>query len=246
MNKVIDDSYLYEDSTTLRNLLHIRDQKALEVAEAEISSANMMLLYEKGFSSFSSSGIKMIHKALFRDIYDWAGAFRIINVMKRESLLAGKSVWYANVADIESDLDKGWATINKVNWADLDAINFAKTLSRTFPALWQAHPFRDGNTRTVVMLMTFFVEHYGFFFDQELFAASAGYVRNAFVMACWGEHSEYEHLERILIDTISDSQTYQNENADSLFTVERTRAEVYEKYATEDYQPIPHEYRMEE
>jgi len=246
MSKVINDPYLYEDSTILRNLLNIRNQKALEIAEAEISSANMMLLYEKGFTNFSSAGMKMIHKALFRDIYDWAGDFRIINVMKRESLLAGKSVWYASVADIESDLDKGLATINNIDWANLDAISFAKNLSRTFPALWQAHPFRDGNTRTIVMLMTFFVEYYGFFFDQELFAASAGYVRNAFVMACWGEHSEYEHLERILIDTISDSPISQNENIDSLFTTDRTRAEVYEKYATEGYQPIPHEYRMDE
>jgi len=50
----MNDPYLYENTTILRNLLNIREQKALEIAEAEISSANIMLLYEKGFSDFSS------------------------------------------------------------------------------------------------------------------------------------------------------------------------------------------------
>ena len=45
------------------------------------------------------------------------------------------------------------------------------------------------------MLITFFVEHYGYFFDQELISANAGYVRNAFVLASLGEYSEYEALE---------------------------------------------------
>ena len=40
---------------------------------------------------------------------------------------------------------------------------------------------REGNTRTVVMMMTFFVEYHGYFMDQELMAASAGYVRDSFV-----------------------------------------------------------------
>jgi len=49
-------------------VLVLVEKKALEIAEAEISSANMMLLYEKGFSDFSTNGIKEIHKAFF-EIY---------------------------------------------------------------------------------------------------------------------------------------------------------------------------------
>jgi len=167
-----------------------------------------------------------------------------MNIMKRENLLAGKSVWYANVEDIERDLDAGWASINKIDWNNLDVKDFAKNLAHTFATLWQSHPFRDGNTRTIVMMMTFFVEHHGFYFDQELFAASAGYVRKSFVLACWGEYSEYEPLERILIDTITDKPLPQITSLDITFAEER--AEVYEKYSTEDYQPVPHEYRADE
>jgi len=92
--------------------------------------------------------------------------------------------------------------------------------------------------------MTFFVEYYGLYFDQELLAASAGYVRKSFVLACWGEHSEYDHLERILIDTISSEPIPQVDNLDIAFNSDR--AEVYKKYSTEDYQPIPHEYRADD
>ena len=241
MDDYKNDPYVYENTNVLRNLLNIQERKALEIAEAEISSANMMLLYENGFSDFSTNGVKEIHRAIFRDIYDWAGVFRIMNIMKRENTLAGKSVWYANASDIECDLDKAWVIINKIDWSSLDANEFAKNLAHSFPALWQAHPFRDGNTRTIVMMMTFFVEHHGFYFDQELFAASAGYVRKSFVLACWDEYSEYEHLERILIDTISDKPLPQVTSLDIAFAADR--AEVYEKYSTEGYEPVPHEYR---
>ena len=61
----MNDSYLYENSTILKNLLGITDEKELDIAEAELSRANMMLLYENGFSDFSSNGICFIHKELF-------------------------------------------------------------------------------------------------------------------------------------------------------------------------------------
>ena len=42
------DIYLYDDAPILRNTLQIKDEKTLELIEAEQSRANMMLLYEQG------------------------------------------------------------------------------------------------------------------------------------------------------------------------------------------------------
>ena len=84
------DLYLIENSTVLENLLGITDEKELDQAEAELSRANMMLLYEKGFDDFSSGGFCFIHKFLFGDVYEWAGEYRKINIQKRETLLAGQ------------------------------------------------------------------------------------------------------------------------------------------------------------
>ncbi|HOJ09580.1 MAG TPA: hypothetical protein PK733_03195 [Clostridiales bacterium] len=50
----MNDPYLYEGSSVLRNLLNIHDEKELDIAEAELSQANMMLLYEQGFDDFST------------------------------------------------------------------------------------------------------------------------------------------------------------------------------------------------
>ena len=229
------DLYLIENSTVLKNRLGITDEKELDLAEAELSRANMMLLYEKGFHDFSSGGFCFIHKFLFGDVYEWAGEYRKINIQKREALLAGKSVWYSNVTEIGRDLDNAFQAIHQVKWQALSKDDFAEQVARHFPALWQVHPFREGNTRTTVMLMNFFVEYYGYFFDQELMADSAGYVRNSFVLACLGEHSEFEHLDRILKEAISTEPI----NYDKRRELSK---EKREKYKSDNYIPVKHEY----
>lgn len=72
----MNDLYLISNSTVLKNLLGITNEKELDLAEAELSRANMMLLYENGFSDFSSGGFCFIHKFLFGDVYEWAGQYR--------------------------------------------------------------------------------------------------------------------------------------------------------------------------
>ena len=234
------DPYFYNDCPVLRNLLNIRDEAELDKAEAELSRARMMLLYNDGFSDFSEASLSKIHRYLFGDVYDWAGEYRKINVIKRERLLAGQSVWYSNCEDIERDLRHVWTRFRRTKWAGISKRQFVRKVSRLFPALWQVHPFREGNTRTVVMLLTFFVEAHGYNFDQELMAQSAGYVRNAFVLASLNQNSEYQHLEKILMDAITTEPSLsQEESSEADSTHER-----YEKYKT-DYRPEKHEYYQE-
>ena len=234
----MNDLYLIENSTVLKNLLGITNEKELDLAEAELSRANMMLLYENGFDDFSSSGFCFIHKALFGDVYEWAGQYRKINIKKREQLLAGQSVWYSDCINIETDLNNAWKNIGKVKWDKLSREDFAKQIARLFPALWQVHPFREGNTRTTVMMMTFFIEHYGYYFDQILMAESAGYVRDSFVLASLGENAEYEHLEKILLDAICTEPI----DYDDVTIADENKKERYEKYKSKDYIPAKHEY----
>ena len=169
----MNDIYLYEDVPVLKNKFGIKDEKTLDLVEAEQSRASMMLLYEHGFHDFSNRGVKKIHRTLFEDVYEWAGNYRVINIIKREPVLEGQSVWYSNAEDIPHDLKCAWDEIHQVEWISLSKEDFAKEIAHKFPKIWRVHPFREGNTRTVVMLMTFFVEHYGYYFDQELLAQSA-------------------------------------------------------------------------
>lgn len=234
------DPYLYEGSTVLRNKLDILDEKALDLVEAEQSRAKMMVLYKRGFQNFSPAGLCEIHEFLFGGVYSWAGQYRIINIEKRERLLGGRSVWYSNDENIPQDLESAFQSIRSLKWECFSREAFVHYLAQCFPRLWQIHPFREGNTRTVVMMLTFFVEQYGYYMDQELMAESAGYVRDAFVMASLDQYAEREHLERILLDAVCDEPILYDE--DSLKSIEsaQQRRERYRKYKSEDYVPQPH------
>ena len=83
----MSDSYLYEDVPVLRNKLDIRDERTLDLIEAEQSRANMMLLYERGFEDFSPNGLREIHRFLFEDVYEWAGSIEL-SISKN-----GKDCW---------------------------------------------------------------------------------------------------------------------------------------------------------
>ena len=72
----MSDPYLYEEIPVLKNKLDIRVEETLALVEAELSRANMMLLYEQGFHDFSPDGLRFVHQELFGDIYDWAGQYR--------------------------------------------------------------------------------------------------------------------------------------------------------------------------
>ena len=233
------DIYLQDNSNVLKNKLGITDENALDKAESMMVRTRMALLYNSGFSEFSTTGICKLHKILFGDVYDWAGKYREINIQKCERILVGKSVWYSNWDTIDRDLNKIWKKINAVDWQSLNREDFAKKIAKLFSAIWQVHPFREGNTRTTVMMIALFVEHYGYYFDYELISSSAGYVRNAFVLSCLGEYSEFEHLEKILIDAISNEPI---EDTDIGDLESKTKETKYKKYYTGDYKPTPHEY----
>lgn len=60
----------------------------------------------------------------------------------------------------------------------------------------------------------------------------------AFVLTSLGEHSEYEHLEKILLDAIC-IEPIEYTNSD---IVSKDKTEKYEKYKSKNYTPTKHEY----
>ena len=88
--------------------------------------------------------------------------------------------------------------------------------------------------------LTFFVEHYGYYMDQELLASCAGYVRDAFVMASLDQYSEYEHLEKILSDAICEDPVEYSADFLDLPASNDSVNGKYAKYQKERYEPQPH------
>ncbi len=142
-----DDRHLYPGSEVLINLLGITDQVELDDAEAsivllatlEISRAPLQEPAEGPDFAY----LQMIHEALFRDIYSWAGTVRDVDISKGGSR-------FANWRFIEQEGARLAAIIRRESWlAGLAAGRFAERMAWYMGELNVLHPFRDGNGRAL-------------------------------------------------------------------------------------------------
>jgi cell filamentation protein len=197
------DPYLYEDVPVLRNLLNIKDTDVLERAEADITSIKLLVVDGAAQSSvFDLSRLLAIHKHIFGDIYEWAGTIRNISIVKGERVLGGDTVRYSQPDDIKRDITATMKKLNNTNWPSLGVQETAEVFAKLIAALWQTHPFREGNTRTVITFATQFAEAHSFRMDKTLLKDSAAYVRDALVKASDGQYSEYQVLVKRFADAI--------------------------------------------
>ena len=202
------DPYLYPDSETLINLFDERDEQKLAEIEAAYTTLRLRQLCdesEKGVFNFKH--LCQIHQFIFQDIFHWAGQPRIINIEKAEAALGGISVEYSNVNDITNHATAVCEKMNNLSWELLHADEKAEQFSKYMAELWKVHPFREGNTRTIITFCCDFAEQKGFPLNRELFKDNSIYVRRALVAASaiftdMGDLSQPQHLIRIVRDAI--------------------------------------------
>ena len=197
------DPYLFEDAPVLKNLLGIKDAKLLEQVEADITAFYFLdvdgVVKSMGFDL---PRLLAIHKYIFGDIYEWAGTLRSIPMVKGERVLGGDSVRYSKPDKIERDCIVTLEKLNSMDWTIFGVRETAEIFAKMIAKLWQVHPFREGNTRTVITFATQFSEAQGFRMDKTLLKDSAAYVRDALVKASDGQYSEYKYLSEIFEDAI--------------------------------------------
>ena len=199
----MNDVYLYDDIPVLCNKLNIKDAKELEKAESDITFIKLTDI-DRAIDSgkFDYQRLLDIHKYIFGEIYEWAGTARVIPIAKGERVLGGDTVRYSEPDDIERDCNKVIAKLNKTGWSKLSIDETADLFSKLIAELWQVHPFREGNTRSVVTFATQFAEAHGFTMDKILLKESADYVRDALVKASDGQYSEFQYLIKVFKDAI--------------------------------------------
>lgn len=74
----------YPNTTVLINRFDIRNQKQLSLVEQKlVTGLAAQLEQEVSFENVDFAFYKGLHKALFGDLYDWAGTVRKITVSKK-------------------------------------------------------------------------------------------------------------------------------------------------------------------
>jgi cell filamentation protein len=136
------DPYVYPESNVLRNLRDIHDAGQLSKFEAIATTRRTVELeHEPIQGRFDARHLQAIHRRIFQDVYEWAGAFRTVNISK-----SGDP--FAFVEHIVSSLDKTFAELKKkLHPGGSDPDRFALRGAYYLGEINAVHPFREGNGR---------------------------------------------------------------------------------------------------
>jgi len=201
------DPYLYPDCPVLRNNLGIKDAELLDKAEVEFScNALNHLLTNPINGNYDFEHLCKFHALIFGDVYDWAGLPRIVPMEKQEAVLGYMSIIYSQPRDIERKATEVLDELRKIKWADLEINEVMRLFSDGLAELWKIHPFREGNTRTIVTFMCQFIEKEGVPLDRKLFERNAAFLRSALVAATAvfpdGDYRNLDYLYKIVKTSI--------------------------------------------
>ncbi|MBD5476276.1 MAG: hypothetical protein HDR17_09935 [Lachnospiraceae bacterium] len=211
------DPYFYPGTEILKNRLGIMDDRRLREAEADYVSLNLAeLARDDTVRIFDFNTLCQMHYRIFRDIFEWAGKPRIINIEKAENALNGISIEYSDVFDIERDAQSVLKDMNLYGWKQASFEETVRNFSGFMANLWKTHPFREGNTRTIVTFCALFIEAQGIYIESELFKDNARYMRDALVAASaifsdLGDRRKPEYLYRIVGDAMERGKEIEGE-----------------------------------
>ena len=188
----------------------VRTETENETKEADIVSARITkLLGEKAFQ-FSPAEWITIHRRLFEGVFDHAGQIRQYNISKKEWILNGETVIYADFNSIKDTLDYDFATEKQFSYEGMSVEASIKHLEKFASDIWQIHPFGEGNTRATAVFMIKYMKTFGFRVNNDAFEKNSWYFRNALVRANYnniqkGIHSTTKFLEMFFFNLLLDT-----------------------------------------
>ncbi len=76
--------------------------------------------------------------------------------------------------------------------------------------MWKVHPFREGNTRTIITFVCDFADEHGFKINRSLLEKNSVYLRTSLVAANAvfkdiGDKSQIQYLYKIILDAIANN-----------------------------------------
>lgn len=168
-----------------------QEQIAERIKECDIVTNRIVELLESPGITFSPISLKIIHGYLFKDIYGHAGKFRDYNISKKEEILNGETVKYANFYEIEGILEYDFTKEKKTGYANLEKEEVLNRITEFTSSIWQVHPFGEGNTRTTAVFIEKYLCSIGFKVNNTMFKDNAKYFRNALVRSNYADYSRH-------------------------------------------------------
>lgn len=90
--------------------------------------------------------LKRLHRHLFRDIYDWAGEIRTVDIAK-------DTTRFCSFNRIEPEAEKLFLALADANWLEgVSRTRLVTAVAEYYGDLNVIHPFREGNGRTQRLL----------------------------------------------------------------------------------------------
>ena len=71
----------------------------------------------------------------------------------------------------------------KIDYAQLSKEGQVKRISKFTSAIWQVHPFIEGNTRTTALFLIKYLKKLGFKLNEDIFIENSLYFRNTLVIS---------------------------------------------------------------
>lgn len=172
---------------TIQDIDSAQDERECDLVSTRIAN----LLDQNGFV-LSPATLIGIHRFLFDNILptSWVGKFRQNNISKVEPILNGESVSYANYFMIQDTLQYDFDPEKEKIYSAMDDKDMVENISKFTSSIWQVHPFREGNTRTVAVFLIQYMNSMGIKCDLQPFENNSLYFRNALVRA------NYSNLEK--------------------------------------------------
>lgn len=160
-----------------------RTPKEEETEEADKVSANIAKILNEQSFTFSVTGFTSIHRRLFEGIFKFAGNIRDYDITKKEWVLRGDTVLYANSEDLVRALEYDLEQEKNFSYKGLSMDDIVAHIAQFISDIWQIHPFGEGNTRTTAVFTIKYLHSIGFDVNNDLFADNSWYFRNALVRA---------------------------------------------------------------
>jgi cell filamentation protein len=127
--------------------------------------------------------LKATHKAVFGDIYEWAGSYRVNTGMMTKQREAGYTVRYGDSAYVPAEMERIFAELKQRKYLEgLSSDQLAERLAYFYAEIDATHPFRDGNSRTLRKFSSDLAHHAGYELDWEP-TGRTGQSRDALYMA---------------------------------------------------------------